>query len=55
MGSFYTNYTLRGPGQPAVLAALAGRSAFVTPARDGRVVVFDQESDEARVTTPGGG
>lgn len=46
MGSFYTNYTLRGPSQPAVLAALAGRSAFVTPARDGCVVVFDQESDE---------
>src|SRR5262249_169019 len=46
MGNFYTNYTLRGPGTQAVIAALAGRSAFVTPARDGCVVVFDEESDE---------
>ncbi len=46
MGNFYTNYTLRGPSQQAVIAALAGRSAFVTPAQDGCVVVFDEESDE---------
>lgn len=46
MGNFYTNYTLRGPSQQAVVAALAGRSAFVTPAQDGCVVVFDEESDE---------
>ena len=46
MGNFYTNYTLRGPSQQEVVRALAGRSAIVTPARDGCVVVFDEESDE---------
>ena len=46
MGNFYTNYTLRGPSQQTVVAALAGRSAIVTPAQDGCVVVFDEESDE---------
>jgi len=46
MGNFYTNYTLRGPSQQEVVAALAGRSTIVTPAQDGCVVVFDEESDE---------
>lgn len=46
MGNFYTNFTLRGPSQQAVAAALAGRSAIVTPAQDGCVVVFDEQSDE---------
>ena len=46
MGNFYTNYTLRGPGQQAAAAALAGRSALVTRAQDGCVVVFDEQSDE---------
>jgi hypothetical protein len=46
MGNFYTNYTLRGPSQQAVAAALAGRTAIVTPAQDGCVVVFDEQSDE---------
>lgn len=46
MGNFYVNYTLRGPGQSAVAAVLAGRSAVVTPAQDNCVVVFDEESDE---------
>ena len=46
MGNFYTNYTLRGPSQQAVVAALAGRSAFVTPPQDGCVVVFDEKSEE---------
>jgi hypothetical protein len=46
MGDFFTNYTLRGPGQQSVAAALAGRSAIVSPAQDGCVIVFDQESDE---------
>jgi hypothetical protein len=46
MGNFYTNYTLRGPNQQLVASALAGRSAIVSPAQDGCVVVFDQESDE---------
>jgi hypothetical protein len=46
MGNFYVNYTLRGPGQSAVAAVLAGRSAIVTPSQDNCVVVFDEESDE---------
>lgn len=46
MGNFYTNYTLRGPSQQAVAAALVGRSAIVTPEQDGCVVVFDEESDD---------
>jgi hypothetical protein len=46
MGNFYANYTLRGPSQQAVAAALAGRSAIVTPAQDGCVVVFDEQSDD---------
>jgi len=46
MGNFYTNYTLRGPSQRAVAAALAGRSAIVTPEQDSCVVVFDEEADE---------
>jgi hypothetical protein len=46
MGNFYTNYTLRGPSQQAVAKALGGRSAIVTPAQDGCVVVFDEQSDE---------
>lgn len=46
MGNFYTNYTLRGPSQQTIVAALAGRSAIVTPAQDGCVVVFDEESED---------
>ncbi len=46
MGSFYTNFTLRGPSQLAVVAALAGRSALVTPEQNGCVVVFDEASEE---------
>ncbi len=46
MGSFYTNYTLRGPSQQAVATALAGRSAYVAPAQNGCVVVFDEQSEE---------
>ena len=46
MGNFYTNYTLRGPSPQTVVAALAGRSAIITPEQDGCVVVFDEESDE---------
>jgi hypothetical protein len=46
MGNFYTNYTLRGPSQQAVAAALVGRSAIVTPAQNGCVVVFDEQSDD---------
>ncbi len=46
MGNFYVNYTLFGPSQTAVAAMLAGRSAIVTSAQNGSVVVFDEESDE---------
>jgi hypothetical protein len=46
MGNFYTNYTLRGPNQGAVAEALAGRNAIVTPAQDGCVVAFDEQSDD---------
>lgn len=46
MGNFYTNYTLRSPSPQAIVSALAGRSAIVTPAQDGCVVVFDEESEE---------
>ena len=46
MGNFYTNYTLRGPSQQAVAAALAGRKATVTPPHSGCVVAFDEASDD---------
>jgi hypothetical protein len=46
MGNVCTNYTLRGPNQQAVAQPLSGRSAIVTPAQDGSVVVFDEQSDE---------
>jgi len=46
MGNFYTNYTLRGPSQQEVAAALAERSAIVTPAHYGCIVVFDEASDD---------
>lgn len=46
MGNFYTNYTLRGPGPQTVATVLAGRSAIVTSAHNGCVVVFDEEADE---------
>ncbi|HVA51091.1 MAG TPA: hypothetical protein VNH11_32420 [Pirellulales bacterium] len=46
MGNFYVNHTLRGPSQQAVGEALLGRSAVVTPMRDGCVVVFDEQSDD---------
>jgi len=45
MGNFYTNYTLRGPSQKAVVLALAGRRAIVTRSQSGCVVAFDEESD----------
>ena len=46
MGDFYTNYTIRGPSQQDVANALAGRNAVVTPAHNGCVVAFDEQSDE---------
>ena len=52
MGNFYTNYTLKGPGQQAVASALAGRKALVTPENNGCVMVFDEQSDsqDAEIT-----
>ena len=46
MGNFYTNHTLKGTSQQAVAKVLAGRSAVVTPTKDGCVVVFDEQSDD---------
>lgn len=46
MGNFYTNYTLRGPSQLEVAAALEGRLAVVTPQIRGSLVVFDEASDD---------
>ena len=46
MGGFYTNFTLRGPSQKAVAAALAGRKAIVSPERNGCVVAYDKASDD---------
>jgi hypothetical protein len=52
MGAFYTNVTVRHADVDAVIAALEtlGRDAFVAPARNGAVVVFDAhiESQDAR-------
>lgn len=46
MGNFYTSHTLRGVGQQDVAAHMRGKSAVVSPAQDGCVVVFDEESDD---------
>lgn len=43
MGAFYTTYTLRGIDQRAVVVGLAGRKVFVSPERNGNVVVFDED------------
>ena len=45
MGNFYTNYTLRGPTPEAVVEALRGRTAAVTPEQNGCVVAFDEQAD----------
>ena len=45
MGTFYTNYALPGVTQSAVAAALAERSALVSPAFNNVVAVFDEQSD----------
>jgi len=45
MGNFYTNYTIKGPRQHEVAAALAGRKAVVACGENGCVVVFDKQSD----------
>jgi hypothetical protein len=52
MGAFYTNITVRHADVDAVIAVLErlGRDAFVTPAHNGAVVVFDAhiESQDAK-------
>ncbi len=45
MGNFYANYTVRASDPQQVAAALAGRTAAVTPVRNDCVVVFDAESE----------
>ena len=47
MGSFYVNFTTRGPGRDAVANSLrsAKRKAFVAPTRDGLTVFFDEVAD----------
>ncbi|HEX6750181.1 MAG TPA: hypothetical protein VF092_23005 [Longimicrobium sp.] len=48
MGSSYSNIILRGPERGRVIEALEarGRSAYVGPATDGAVVVFDRQSED---------
>jgi hypothetical protein len=48
MGVFYTNITLKGAGQQEVADHLkhARRQAYVSPATNGCVIVFDRISDE---------
>jgi hypothetical protein len=47
MGSSYSNLTLRGPERDRIVSALRarGRDAFVGPAENGCVVVFDEASE----------
>lgn len=40
MGTFYFNYTLKGPGSEQVARALKGHRTFVTPKQNDCVVVF---------------
>lgn len=48
MGSFYTNLTVRCDDQERVTGVLRslGRSAFISPAMDGMVVVYDEACEE---------
>jgi len=45
MGSFYVNYTVRSSDQAAVVKSLKGRSAYVTPVKDGAVVAVDEAAE----------
>ena len=49
MGSFYVNYTVRSADQAAVVKSLKGRSAYLTPAKDGAVVVTDEAAETQEV------
>src|SRR5262245_52056622 len=46
MGAFYGNITLKGPSQAAVVEALRGRRAIVTPRIGDYTVAFDSVCDE---------
>ena len=48
MGNFYTNFTLKTSDAAGVVNSLraASRSAFVSPATEGYVVVFDEAADQ---------
>jgi hypothetical protein len=50
MGNFYVNYTLRNTTQQAVMLALHGRCAAVSPLNNGCLVVFDEASDEQDIS-----
>lgn len=45
MGNFYVNYTIHSADHLRVVKALEGRNAFVTPNKNGAIVVFDEASD----------
>jgi len=45
MGAFYVNYTIKGADRKSIIKALSGRTAFVSPERNGYTIVFDKESD----------
>ncbi|HET7230162.1 MAG TPA: nuclear transport factor 2 family protein [Longimicrobium sp.] len=47
MGASYSNITLQGPERGRIIQALEarGRQAYVGPAENGRVVVFDEQSE----------
>ncbi len=49
MGSFYVNYTVRSGDQAAVVKSLKGRSAYVTPVKDGAVVVTDEAAETQEI------
>jgi hypothetical protein len=46
VGSFYVNYTVRSADQAAVVKSLKGRRAYVTPVKDGALVVTVNHDDD---------
>jgi hypothetical protein len=45
MGNFYTSLTVRGADHDKVVEALRGRTAAVSPTRDGYTVIWDAECE----------